>query len=172
MEIKVNDISATTQVEQNTTAKASDSSFKFMLVSNIQEKDLQNKLSSLMEEIDKQGERISKHMDISDMKRYRGLVKEFMNEVVNRSHEFSRENFLDRRGRHRVYGIVRLVDKNLDELAQELVSDEKDNLDILNTCPMQEIRLHLQILRSGLSCPEYRSLWHTWIQSPEFQHLC
>lgn len=38
MEIKVNDISATTQVEQNTTAKASDSSFKFMLVSNIQEK--------------------------------------------------------------------------------------------------------------------------------------
>lgn len=41
-----------------------------------------------MEEIDKQGERISKHMDISDMKRYRGLVKEFMNEVVNRSHEF------------------------------------------------------------------------------------
>lgn len=29
MEIKVNDISATTQVEQNTTAKASDSSFKF-----------------------------------------------------------------------------------------------------------------------------------------------
>lgn len=88
MEIKVNDISATTQVEQNTTAKASDSSFKFMLVSNIQEKDLQNKLSSLMEEIDKQGERISKHMDISDMKRYRGLVKEFMNEVVNRSHEF------------------------------------------------------------------------------------
>lgn len=84
-----------------------------------------------MEEIDKQGERISKHMDISDMKRYRGLVKEFMNEVVNRSHEFPGK-FLDRRGRHRVYGIVRLVDKNLDELAQELVSDEKDNLDILN----------------------------------------
>ena len=141
MEIKVNDISATTQVEQNTTAKASDSSFKFMLVSNIQEKDLQNKCficnmdkdeCEKNNKIDKQGERISKHMDISDMKRYRGLVKEFMNEVVNRSHEFSRENFLDRRGRHRVYGIVRLVDKNLDELAQELVSDEKDNLDILN----------------------------------------
>jgi uncharacterized protein YaaR (DUF327 family) len=50
---------------------------------------------------------------------------------VNRSHEFSRENFLDRKGRHRVYGIIRLVDKNLDELAQELVKDEKDNLSIL-----------------------------------------
>ena len=55
-----------------------------------------------------------------------------MNEVVTHSHEFSRENFLDRRGRHRVYGIVRLVDKNLDDLARELVKDEKDNLTILN----------------------------------------
>jgi uncharacterized protein YaaR (DUF327 family) len=71
-------------------------------------------------------------MDVADMKRYRSLVKEFMNEVVNRSHEFSRENFLDRRGRHRVYGIVKLVDKNLDDLARELVKDEKDNMEILN----------------------------------------
>ena len=66
------------------------------------------------------------------MKKYRSLVKEFMNEVVTHSHQFSRENFLDRRGRHRVYGIVRLVDKNLDDLARELVKDEKDNLTILN----------------------------------------
>jgi len=38
---------------------------------------------------------------------------------------------LDRRGRHRVYGIIRLVDENLDELAKELMKDEKDNLSIL-----------------------------------------
>ncbi len=85
-----------------------------------------------MDEITAQGERIAKHMDVTDMKKYRSLVKEFMNEVVTHSHEFSRENFLDRRGRHRVYGIVRLVDKNLDDLARELVKDEKDNLTILN----------------------------------------
>ncbi len=70
-------------------------------------------------------------MDIRDMKKYRGLVKDFMNEVVNRSHKFSRENFLDRRGRHRVYGLVKLVDKNLDDLAGELVKEEKDHLAIL-----------------------------------------
>ena len=66
------------------------------------------------------------------MRHYRGLVQEFLNEVVPRSHSFSRENFLDRRGRHRVYGIIRLVDENLDQLAQELMKDEKDNLAILN----------------------------------------
>lgn len=138
MAIKVNEISNTAPVESTTTAKPSDGSFKFMLVSNIEEKDLQNKLGSLMDQITQQGERIAKHMDVSDMKKYRSLVKEFMNEVVTHSHEFSRENFLDRRGRHRVYGIVRLVDKNLDDLAQELVKDEKDNLTVLNK--VDEIR--------------------------------
>ncbi len=132
MDIKVNEIKNTVPVDSQTTHKASDGQFKFMLVSNIEEKDLQNKLSNLMQQIDAQGEKIAKHMDVADMKRYRSLVKEFMNEVVNRSHEFSRENFLDRRGRHRVYGIVKLVDKNLDDLARELVKDEKDNMEILN----------------------------------------
>ena len=55
-----------------------------------------------------------------------------MHEIVSRSHSFSRENFLDRKGRHRVYGIIRLVDENLDELAQELMKDEQDHLTILN----------------------------------------
>ena len=44
---------------------------------------------------------------------------------------FPEKNFLDRRGRHRVYGIIRLIDSNLDELASELVEDEKDHLSIL-----------------------------------------
>lgn len=132
MAIKVKDITGAAPIEIKSTPKESDVSFKFMLVSNIEEKDLQNKLGSLMDEITAQGERIAKHMDVTDMKKYRSLVKEFMNEVVTHSHEFSRENFLDRRGRHRVYGIVRLVDKNLDDLARELVKDEKDNLTILN----------------------------------------
>ena len=76
--------------------------------------------------------KISKKKDIRDMRRYRELIKELLNEVIYRSHEFSRENFLDRRGRHRVYGIIRLVDKNLDELAEELMKDEQDNISILS----------------------------------------
>ena len=101
-------------------------SFKFTLASAITDADLQAKVDALMQDITAQGNRIAEHMDIRDMKRYRGLIKDFLNEVVYRSHKFSRENFLDRRGRHRVYGIIRLIDSNLDELASELVEDEKD----------------------------------------------
>ena len=133
MDIKVNDVSKIQQVEEPTkSVDSGDDSFKFTLIRNIEEKDLQEKLNSMMEEITVQGDKISKHMDIKDMKKYRELVKGFLNEVVSRSHEFSRENFLDRSGRHRVYGIVRLVDKNLDDLAGELVKDEKDHLAIIS----------------------------------------
>lgn len=132
MDIKVNDVSSAVPAENRTKPVQTDGSFKFILASNVEEAELQEKLSSLMTQITEQGEKLTKHMDISDMKRYRELVKDFMNEVVNRSHEFSRENFLDRRGRHRVYGIVKLVDKNLDDLATELLKDEKDNLAILS----------------------------------------
>ena len=114
MDIKINDIQTSSSVQQVKNTESTDSSFKFTLISNIEEKDLQEKLGS-----------------IKDMRKYRELVKGFLNEVVNRSHKFSRENFLDRRGRHRVYGIVKLVDKNLDELAGELVKEEKNHLEIV-----------------------------------------
>ncbi len=131
MDIRVNDISAITQPQEAKAVQPQDDTFKFTLVSNIEEKELAGRLNAMMQQIDEQGKRLEEHMDIRDMRRYRELVKGFLNEVVSRSHEFSRENFLDRRGRHRVYGIVKLVDKNLDELAQELVKDEKDHLAIL-----------------------------------------
>ena len=128
MDIKVNQVQQPVQIEQPQQAQETDGTFKFTLVSRIEEQDLQNALMQMMEEITRQGDKLAKHRDIKDMRRYRALIKDFMNEIVNRSHAFSRENFLDRKGRHRVYGIIRLIDQNLDELAQELVKDEQDNL--------------------------------------------
>lgn len=132
MEIKVNQVSQAPPTEQAHNTQPTDGTFKFTLASHIEEAELQARLQGLMEEITMQGARLAKRRDVKDMKHYRGLVKEFLNEVVTHSHSFSRENFLDRRGRHRVYGIIRLVDENLDQLAQELMKDEKDNLAILN----------------------------------------
>ena len=132
MDIKVNPLSTPAPVEQGQQLQQSDGSFKFTLASHIEEAGLQERLNLMMQEITMQGNKIAKRMDVRDMKRYRSMIKEFMNEVVSRSHSFSRENFLDRRGRHRVYGIIRLVDETLDALAKELVKDEKDHISILN----------------------------------------
>lgn len=145
MDIKVNGISQTAPVQANQAVANNDETFKFTLISRIGENELQEKLTVMMEEIVRQGELISKRKDIKDMRKYRTSIKTFLNEVLSRSHEFSRENFLDKRGRHRVYGIIRLVDENLDKLAEALVADEYDNITILNT--IGEIRgLLLDIL--------------------------
>ena len=131
MNMKVSELSKINQLGETQKVVQGDGSFKFTLSSAITDAELQAKVESLMMDITSQGERIARHMDIRDLKRYRGLVKEFLNEVVYRSHKFSRENFLDRRGRHRVYGIIRKIDETLDALAEELVADEKDHLAIL-----------------------------------------
>jgi len=138
MDMKINqvqNVEPSNQIQRNHNV---DDTFKYTLISNIEEEGLQERLKLMTEEIIQHGKKLAKHMDIKDMRRYRELIKDFMNEIVNRSHKFSRENFLDRKGRHRVYGIIKLIDKNLDELASELIKDEKDHLAILNK--IDEIR--------------------------------
>lgn len=131
-QIKVNQATPVTQVPDTATTEKGDGSFKFTLASAITDAELQGKIDTMLSDITFQGNRIAEHMDIRDLRRYRELIREFLNEVVYRSHKFSRENFLDRKGRHRVYGLIKLIDANLDELAQELVKDEKDHITILS----------------------------------------
>ena len=133
MDMKISQVLPTQNTtEQSNQIQQSDDQFKFTLMSRISDEGLQDRLNLMIQDITMQGKKISKHMDVKDMKKYRTLIKDFLNEVVNRSHKFSRENFLDRRGRHRVYGMIKLVDEKLDELASELLKDEKDHIGILN----------------------------------------
>jgi len=130
--MKINELTQVSQVTETNKTVQGDGSFKFTLSSAISDAELQAKVDALMMDITHQGEHIARHMDIRDLKRYRGLIKDFLNEVVYRSHKFSRENFLDRKGRHRVYGIIRKIDENLDALAEALMADEQDHLAILS----------------------------------------
>ena len=138
MDIRVDNMQQVSQTTQTTQTQDTGEDFKFTLMSSIEDAGLQERLSLMMEEITMQGKKLGKKMDVRDMKHYRRLIKDFMTEIVNRSHKFSRENFLDRRGRHRVYGMIKRVDAALDELAEELIKEEKDALAILDK--VDEIR--------------------------------
>ena len=138
MDLRVNQVQNINQINQPNKVQEADGSFKFTLVSHIEEQELQARLCIMLEEITQQGEKLKKRMDIKDIKKYRSMIQDFMNEIVSRSHVFSRENSLDRRGRHRVYGIVKMVNETLDELAKELINEEKDSILILGS--IDEIR--------------------------------
>ena len=131
MELKISDIlSARFQEANAVKERPIQESFQFTL-KRLSDEGLAGRLQGLITNIAAQGKRVGEHMDFGELKVYRGLITDFINEVVTHSHEFSRENFLDRRGRHHVYGIVRLVNQELDILAQELLHAEKDRLAIL-----------------------------------------
>ena len=55
MGIKVKDIAPANQTTPVKAQEKSDDSFKFTLISNIEEKDLQEKLGNMMQEITEQG---------------------------------------------------------------------------------------------------------------------
>ncbi|MDR1914028.1 MAG: YaaR family protein [Clostridiales bacterium] len=138
MSLRINSaIPLTVQGIPRSGERIDEADFKFTL-NRLDDEGLADRLDGLINDITTAGDKLVEHLDIRDMRHYRHLVKDFLNEVVTHSHEFSRENFLDRRGRHRVYGIVRLVDENLDELAQQLISSEKDRISVLDR--VDEIR--------------------------------
>jgi uncharacterized protein YaaR (DUF327 family) len=98
-----------------------------------EEQDLTSRLNKLMSDIEKQGESLAKTMDIKELKNYKKLITDFMNEVVGNSLKFSKQSQFDRRGRHKVYALVRKVNAKVEELSREFLKEEKDNIKILES---------------------------------------
>lgn len=88
-------------------------------------------LEKLYGQITAHSDRIKDKLHLSDVIKYKGLVREFLNVAVNNSHKFSKQNFLDRRGRHRVYGIIKNVDRELEALTKEFLNQEIDRISVV-----------------------------------------
>lgn len=82
-------------------------------------------------EIAKQGKHLSEHIDISELKAYKRLIMEFIDEAVRGSGRFSKESFLDRRGRHRVFATVKTINEKMEQLTRDVLNSERDNLEII-----------------------------------------
>lgn len=98
----------------------------------IESSNFEERINTLVDKILEQGDKLGKKTDIRELKIYKSLISEFLDEAVNNSHKFSKKNFLDRRGRHKVYAIVKKVNENLENLTKEVLSSQKDNIKILS----------------------------------------
>lgn len=92
---------------------------------------LTERIEALLGEIETHNKAIRERFELNDVLKYKKSVKEFLNLTVNNSHEFSKNNFLDRRGRHRTLALVKQVDSELEGLTQDFLSKEQDNLKVL-----------------------------------------
>lgn len=110
--------------------KAIKDTFKIKL-NELEQESIRIELKSLYEKIETTAGKLSDKLFIDDLISYKKLVREFLNIAVNNSHVFFKENSLDRRGRHRIYSLVKKVDQELDELTQEFIDLESNRLNIL-----------------------------------------
>jgi uncharacterized protein YaaR (DUF327 family) len=117
--------------ESNKIHKENQSNFALKL-NELNGDSLQEQLTTLLDEINLQSKEVEKKFHLNEILKYKKLVKEFLGLTVTNSHKFTKENFLDRRGRHRVLSIVKQVDDELETLTKDFLEKEKDKLKILN----------------------------------------
>jgi uncharacterized protein YaaR (DUF327 family) len=84
-------ISETTPIQktdmQPVQEKKTDAEFTFAL-NRVHRDDLTERLHGMIDEITVQGKKIADHMDIKDLKHYKSLIGNFIEEVVTNSHQF------------------------------------------------------------------------------------
>ncbi len=97
----------------------------------IKSQHVRDHLEDLYVKIGLQSEKIADKMQLNEIVKYKKLVREFLDVATKNSHRFSKQNFLDRRGRHRVYGIVKKVDRELEALTKDFLDEEVDRINII-----------------------------------------
>lgn len=96
-----------------------------------EEENYRERIRGLVHRIFEQGEKLGKKADLKEFKIYKKLISNFLDEAVANSFTFSKKSFLDKRGRHRVYAVIKRIDEELEELAKDVLAKEKDNIKIL-----------------------------------------
>jgi uncharacterized protein YaaR (DUF327 family) len=90
------------------------------------------KFNKLIERIDMQGERLAKSRTIKDLKEYKALVKNFMEEAVKNGVALEERHGFSRRGRSKIYKIITEVDKKLTEVTDAVLKKEQKGINILD----------------------------------------
>ena len=118
-------------VDSNAVSNDTDREFGQNMDNRRAEGGFREKLKNLLERIDIQSQRLSERMDIGELKRYRSLVREFLDISIKHSSQFHKEHTLDSKGRHRIFAVVKKVDTELENLTREVLRQQKDNIRVL-----------------------------------------
>lgn len=123
-------IAALSGRDERTVRNERDATFSYQL-RKLDTQNYEQRVRVLADKIQSQGKKLEKKADIRELKVYKQLISEFLDEAVSHSHSFMKKNFLDRRGRHRVYAIIKKINEELIELTNEVLKSEQDNISIL-----------------------------------------
>ncbi|MFD0717108.1 YaaR family protein [Paenibacillus sp. GCM10027626] len=88
-------------------------------------------LQQKLQDIHLQGERLSRAMTVRELKLYRQMVKQFLEDTVRRGIGLKEVRGFDRRGRTKRYKLLDEIDEALVAMGEELLATEEGHLELL-----------------------------------------
>lgn len=102
------------------------------VISKNRQQVLYDKFNKMVQDIEDQGKALSEKRTVDELRKYKKLVKSFLEEAVQNGLQLEEQRGFNRRGRTKIYKIVKEVDKKLIDLTNTVLDKEKKGLDILN----------------------------------------
>lgn len=96
-----------------------------------QEKERNINLSKLIERVNDTGKVLVASRNISDLKRYKNAVADFLDETNRRTYQLKEESSWDFMGNRKHHMIVKKIDEKMEELTKEITTEQEDNLRVL-----------------------------------------
>ena len=92
----------------------------------------QEQLRKMFDHIQLQAGRLMKSMTVRELRAYKQLVKQFLEETVKRGVALKETKGWDRRGRTKRYKLLEEVDALLLQMGEELLQEEQGRIELLN----------------------------------------
>lgn len=91
----------------------------------------QKYIEDLKDRIARQGETIKGKADIAEFMQYRKLIAELLELAASNAYACSKTSAFDTRGRRNVFVLIKKVNSRLDEMARQILSEQSDNIKLL-----------------------------------------
>lgn len=111
--------------------KSSDLVFKSQL-SNEKQAIYMEHIQGLISEIERQGEKLGKKADMSELQKYREMITKLINETVSNGFVFEKEGRMGANGRSKIFATIKQINDKLDEMTKKLLESEKENINFLD----------------------------------------
>lgn len=89
-------------------------------------------LTRLLGDISAAGDRVARNRSLRELTRFKMLIKRFLQEAVEHGLEMKQSHTWNRFGEGRRLKIVDTIDERLVELAQDILDEEKETIDLLD----------------------------------------
>ncbi len=91
-----------------------------------------DKLNRKVQDIEDQGKVLAQSLNIEDLRTYKQMVKDFMQDAVKHGLKLEERRGFNRRGRTKIYKIVTEVDKKLLDLTDTVLKKQEKGLKVLD----------------------------------------